>query len=204
MGPDLNREAEGMATNEIQSWAYDEPIRSPFALPQGILGRLAGRLMLWLNDPGELVTLIGKQDSVLEVGCGPGGLLRHIEAERVCGIDPSPGMLRQATRHNRGRDIELRLGTAADTGFPDDSFDVVVSVNNVAMWPDLEAGIRELRRVARPRGRLLIAWHSAAGRSPIARKNALPEEKLARIAHALGEPTRRHELKNLTVLEKAG
>ncbi|MEU6783360.1 class I SAM-dependent methyltransferase [Nonomuraea angiospora] len=104
-----------MATKEIQSWAYDEPIRSPFALPQGILGRLAGRLMLWLNDPSELVTLIGKQDSVLEAGCGPGGLLRHIEAERVCGIDPSPEMLRQAARHTRGRAVELRLGTAADT-----------------------------------------------------------------------------------------
>ncbi|MEV4573323.1 class I SAM-dependent methyltransferase [Nonomuraea jabiensis] len=191
-----------MATKEIQSWAYDEPIRSPFALPQGILGRLAGRLMLWLNDPSELVTLIGKQNSVLEAGCGPGGLLRHIEAERVCGIDPSPEMLRQAARHNRGRHVELWLGTAADTGCPDDSFDVVVSVNNVAMWPDLEAGIHELRRVTRPRGRLLIAWHSATGRSPIARKNALPEDKLGRIAHALGEPMQRHELKNLTVLER--
>ncbi|KAB8188588.1 methyltransferase domain-containing protein [Nonomuraea phyllanthi] len=191
-----------MATDEIQSWAYDEPIRSPFALPRGALGRLAGRLMLWLNDPGELVTLIGKQGSVLEVGCGPGGLLRHIDADRVCGIDPSPDMLQLAARHNRGRDIDLRLGTAADTGHPDRSFDVVVSVNNVAMWPDLEAGVRELRRVTRPRGRLLIAWHSATGSSPIARKNSLAEEKLARIAQALGEPTRRHELRNLTVFER--
>ncbi|MEV4020313.1 class I SAM-dependent methyltransferase [Nonomuraea angiospora] len=191
-----------MATEEIQSWAYDKPIRSPFALPQGVLGRLAGRLMLWLNDPSELTTLIGEQDCVLEVGCGPGGLLRHVQAERLCGIDPSPDMLRQAARHNRGRDVELRLGTAENTGYPDDSFDVVVSVNNVAMWPDLEAGVNELRRVTRPGGRLLIAWHSAIGRSPIARKNALSEEKLGRIAHALGEPTRRHELKNLTVLEK--
>ncbi|TDD10397.1 class I SAM-dependent methyltransferase [Nonomuraea deserti] len=191
-----------MATKEIRSWAFDEPIRSSFALPQGVLGRLAGRLMLWLNDPREIVALIGKQNSVLEVGCGPGGLLRGIEARRVCGIDPSPDMLRQAARHNRGRDVELRLGTAADTGLPDGGFDVVVSVNNVAMWPDLEAGVRELRRVARPGGRLLIAWHSAGGRSPIARRNALPEEKLARIAHALGRPTQRHELENLTVLEK--
>lgn len=191
-----------MAIKEIRSWAFDEPIRSSFALPQGVLGRLAGRLMLWLNDPREIVALIGKQDSVLEVGCGPGSLLRGIEARRVCGIDPSPDMLRQAARHNRGRDVELRLGTAADTGLPDGGFDVVVSVNNVAMWPDLEAGVRELRRVARPGGRLLIAWHSAGGRSPIARRNALPEEKLARIAHALGRPTQRHELENLTVLEK--
>jgi SAM-dependent methyltransferase len=191
-----------MAIKEIRSWAFDEPIRSSFALPQGVLGRLAGRLMLWLNDPREIVALIGKQDSVLEVGCGPGSLLRHIEARRICGIDPSPDMLRQAARYNRGRDVELRPGTAADTGLPDGGFDVVVSVNNVAMWPDLEAGVRELRRVARPGGRLLIAWHSAGGRSPIARRNALPEEKLARVAHALGRPTQRHELKNLTVLEK--
>ena len=158
--------------------------------------------MLWLNDSSELVTFLGKQDSILEVGCGPGGLLRHIEARRVCGIDPSPEMLRQAARHNRGRNVDLRFGTAADTGHPDSSFDTVVSVNNVVMWPDLEAGIHELCRVTRPGGRVLIAWHSATGRSPIARKNALPEEKLAHISHALGEPTRRHELKNLTVFEK--
>lgn len=185
---------------QIRSWAFDEPVSSPFAVPEGFLGRMAGRIMLWLNDPRELVAHIGEQHSVLEVGCGPGGLLRHLRAERVCGVDPSPDMLRLAARRNRG--AELRRGTAADTGYADQEFDVVVSVNNVAMWPDLDAGVREMCRVTRPGGRVLIAWHSATGRSPIARGNALPDDKLARIVQALGDPVSRHELANLTLFDK--
>ena len=44
---------------------------------------------------------------------------------------------------------DLRLGTAARTGFADGEFDRVVSVHNVGFWPDLSAGLRELHRVTR-------------------------------------------------------
>jgi arsenite methyltransferase len=54
--------------------------------------------------------------------------------------------------------IELREGTAEDTGCPDASVDAVLSVNNVMLW-DRPAGFAELARVLRPDGRLVITVH---------------------------------------------
>ncbi|MFB4279187.1 MULTISPECIES: class I SAM-dependent methyltransferase [unclassified Nonomuraea] len=191
------------------SWVTGGPVNSPFAAPSGLLGRLAGRFMLWTNRQGELLRVLRVRpgEHVLEIGYGPGGLVRLLTrtgAGRVCGVDPSPEMRAQAARHAGGAD--LRLGSAADTGFPDDSFDCVVAVNNVALWPDLEAGLRELRRVTRPGGRLVLAWHGGAAPGPIARRLRLPEDKLGRIHKGLAElfgAVGRHELKSLTVFEAA-
>jgi SAM-dependent methyltransferase len=171
--------------------------------------------MLWLNRPDELLDLLDVRagQRVLEVGYGPGGLIDRLArtpAERICGVDPSPQMrdlaTRRATRRHRagvaaGR-IDLRLGTAERTGYPDDEFDRVVSVRTVAIWPDLAAGVRELHRVTRPGGRLVIAWHGGTRRSRVARHLALPADKLDRIDHELGAvctTVTRHELDSLTV-----
>jgi SAM-dependent methyltransferase len=193
------------STAELKPWTSDEPVRSPFALPRGLAGRLAGRLMLVLNRQQDVVDLLDVRPGaqVLEVGYGPGGLiglLRQTSAGRICGVDPSPQMRDLAQRRNPGAD--LRLGTAGETGFGPNEFDRVVSVNTVALWPDLAAGLRELSRVTRPGGRVLIAWHGGRHPSRIARKLALPAGALDRIEQGLGElftATARHELAGLTV-----
>ena len=169
--------------------------------------------MLWTNRQEELLDLIHAQagDRILEVGYGPGGLIRLLQqsrAGRICGVDPSPQMRDLASRGHRtdivaGR-IELRLGTAGQTGYADATFDRVVSVNNVALWPDLVAGLRELHRVTRPGGHILIAWHGGTRPSRIARRMTLPEAKLARIQHgldALCPDVTCHELTTLTVFD---
>ncbi|MGH3241670.1 MAG: class I SAM-dependent methyltransferase, partial [Spirillospora sp.] len=141
-------------------------------------------------------------ERVLEVGYGPGGLIRRLvrtPAGRVCGVDPSPAMRAMAGRH--APEAELRLGSAADTGFGDAEFDRVVSVNSVALWPCLERGLDELRRVTRPGGRVLIAWHG--GRRPTrgARRFRLPDDQLRRVEDGLRRrfaDVTRHELSDLT------
>ncbi|MDR0359440.1 MAG: methyltransferase domain-containing protein [bacterium] len=192
-------------------WSTGEPTRSPFALPRGMAGRLAGRLMLRINRQHELADLLDIQPGaeVLEIGYGPGGLidlLQRSPARRIAGVDPSPQMLDMASRrHRKGiapDRIDLRLGSAAQTGFGDGEFDRVVSVNNVAIWPDLEAGLREAHRVTRPGGRAVIAWHGGTRPSLIARRLALPQEKLARIEGSLSglfHEVTRHELAAFTV-----
>ena len=186
-------------------WTSAEPLRSPFALPRGLAGRVAGRLMLMLNGQQDVLDLLDVQPGarVLEVGYGPGGLIRLLlqtPAARVCGIDPSPQMRGMARQRNPRAD--LRLGTAERTGFPDAEFDAVVSVNNVALWPDLGAGLRELHRVTRPGGRALIAWHGGRHPSRIAGRLTLEAEQLSRIAGELSGVfgnVSRHELDDLTV-----
>jgi len=98
--------------------------------------------------------------------------------------------------------VEVSLGTAARTGLADESFDVVVSANSVAAWPDLDAGILELRRVTARGGRVAIAWHGGTHPNRIARRLALPAGALDRIETALAqrlEQVTRHELTGLTV-----
>ena len=147
--------------------------------------------MLWTNKQDDVVGVLGVQPGhdVLEVGYGPGGLIRLLaertEAASIRGVDPSPEMRDQAARHNRkavrtGR-IRLDLGTADRTGLPDASVDRVVSVNNVVIWPDLEAAVDELHRVVRPGGTVIIAWHGGTTPSRIVKSLSLPEDELGRI-----------------------
>jgi SAM-dependent methyltransferase len=81
--------------------------------------------------------------------------------------------------------VQLDLGTADRTGLPDASVDRVVSVNNVAIWPDLAAAVDELHRVVRQGGLVTIAWHGGTTPSRIARSLRLPEDELGRIEQLL-------------------
>jgi ubiquinone/menaquinone biosynthesis C-methylase UbiE len=177
-------------------------------------GRLAGWFMLISNKQRDLLPVLGVQpgDEVLEIGYGPGGLIRMLaeqtEAALIRGVDPSPEMVEHATRVNRktirsGR-VRLGLGSAEQTGLPDQSVDGVVAVNNVAIWPDLEAGLCELHRVLRPDGSVTIAWHGGTSPSRITRSLQLPADQLDRIRTAMAAvftSVTREQLSNLEVFQ---
>jgi ubiquinone/menaquinone biosynthesis C-methylase UbiE len=196
-----------MKTPSLRVWAVDQPIKSPFALPSGWLGALAGRHMLWTNSQHELLPLLDlkRGQRVLEVGYGPGGLVRLLvaqsEAAHITGVDLSDTMLRAASRLNRraiaqGR-VQLALGSAEQTGLASESFERVVSVCNVALWPDLEAGLAELARVCTPGGRIVLAWHGGHARSRLSRSLRLPADKLERLRSAIArqfEALEQHDL----------
>ncbi|KWX02123.1 hypothetical protein TH66_10355 [Carbonactinospora thermoautotrophica] len=179
-----------------------------FGLPRGLLGRVAGWIMARANTAnqeetaGPLGVLPG--DRVLEIGYGPGRLVRLLaertEAALIAGVDPSPVMLAQASRANRdavrAERVDLRTGTAERLPFPDATFDRVVSVNNVQLWPDLAAGLKEVHRVLRPGGRLVISVHSGDSPKRYERTLGLPEAELDRVRdelQALFREVTRHE-----------
>ncbi|WP_165970474.1 methyltransferase domain-containing protein [Actinomadura sp. 6K520] len=158
-----------------------------------------------MNRQDEVLNLLDVRpgERILEVGYGPGGLVRGLlrtSAGRVCGVDPSPEMRDMARKH--GPKADLRVGTAEDTGFGDAEFDCVVSVNTVGLWQSLEKGLDESRRVTRQGGRVVIAWHGGRRPSKIARSLMLRDDQLARIEREMrgrfSEVTRR-ELSELTV-----
>lgn len=104
-------------------------------------------------------------DRILEIGFGPGVAVRLL-AERVAsgfvaGVDPSPVMVRQGRSRNanliRAGRVDLREGSVSALPFPDSRFDKVLSVNNIMLWPDLPANLREVFRVLKPGGLLVIA-----------------------------------------------
>jgi ubiquinone/menaquinone biosynthesis C-methylase UbiE len=143
----------------------------------------------------ELARLIelASEDALCEVGYGPGVLLRLLATRYpravLRGADPSAVMLRQAERALSGRGaarhVDLRVAAAADLPFDDGSFGVTVAVNNVAFWPDLGAGLRECRRVTRPGGRVLVAWHGGSEPSWIQGHLLLSDGDLNDIAAAM-------------------
>jgi len=52
--------------------------------------------------------------------------------------------------------VELVEGALPSLPFADDAFDAIITANTIYFWPDTEAGMRELRRVLAPGGRLAI------------------------------------------------
>jgi SAM-dependent methyltransferase len=203
----------------MRSWAIDRRVdSSPFAFPRGLRGRLAGWIMSRTNrKQAEILDLlrVDPGQRVLEVGFGPGRLIQLLaartDAAAIYGVDPSAVMLDTAIRANRagidaGR-IVLSLGSAEQTGLADGSVDRIVTVNNVAIWPDLEAGLRELRRVLAPEGILVIAWHGGTAPSLIGTRLRLPDDKLQRIDRTLRglfAGVTRHKLTTLDVFAARG
>jgi SAM-dependent methyltransferase len=177
-----------------RSWLIDRPLTG-FALPQGRLARLFGWL-LGLNADEQrdvYAAANGRADQrVLEVGHGPGILLEMYAraGAQVCGVDPSEPMVQMARRRLAKAGVDpasIRVGTAERTGFSDDGFDLVVSVNNMPMWSDLAAGLAELHRVLVPGGRLVVAWHGGRRPAWFVRNLVLPDDVLDRILSGVRE-----------------
>lgn len=141
-----------------------EMLDKAFGHPRGLLGRIGALVMTHGNGPTEHhvveVAKLTPEESVLVVGPGPGVGLEEAakRAARVIGVDPSEEML-GLCRERCGDGVELRKGTAEETGEADAAVDVVLSVNNVHHWEDRAAGIAELFRVLKPGGRLVLSAH---------------------------------------------
>jgi ubiquinone/menaquinone biosynthesis C-methylase UbiE len=102
---------------------------------------------------------------VLEVAIGTGrNLAYYPDGARLTGVDYSPAMLSIARERaaSLGRAADLRRGDAQALDFPDASFDTVVCTFALCAIPDDRRAVREMARVLRPGGRLLLADHVAA------------------------------------------
>ena len=97
---------------------------------------------------------------MLDVGTGPGRIPRQVAHDRpswiVEGVDLSPQMITYARAQDRDRLVTFTVGDVAALPHPDDSFDLIVSSLSQHHWGDVAAGLRDLRRVLRPGGRLWI------------------------------------------------
>jgi SAM-dependent methyltransferase len=147
---------------------------------------------------------------VLDVACGTGILAREIalrigSAERVVGLDPSPGMV--AVARQLAPAIEWREGVAESLPFRDKSFDAVVSQFGLMFFTDRRQALREMLRVLTPGGRLAIAvWDSLDNIPAYASEVALLERMAGRqAADALRAPFVLGDRKDLaTLLSEAG
>jgi SAM-dependent methyltransferase len=146
-----------------------QSIFKQFRKPTGWLGKIAG---LGMNREHEKVWRWGLEHItiqpdaiVLDVGCGGGGavkILAQVASNgKVYGVDYSEDVLLTARRVNKalveqGR-VELKHGSVSDLPFSDNAFDLATAFETSMFWPNLVGDLREVRRVLKPGGTLLIA-----------------------------------------------
>jgi phosphatidylethanolamine/phosphatidyl-N-methylethanolamine N-methyltransferase len=117
--------------------------------------------------PGRLVALermaIKPGDRILEVGVGTGiNLPLYPRNCRVTGIDLSASMLVKARERMLQKglpNVRLHEMDAANLTFPDETFDIVYAPYVISVVPDPVRVVREMRRVCRPGGKIVILNH---------------------------------------------
>ncbi len=111
--------------------------------------------------------------ATLELGAGTGANLDHYPAAvgELLLAEPGPHMrarlLRRLDRRERG--VRVVAAPAEALPVPDASVDTVVSTLVLCTVPDVDAALREVARVLRPGGRLLVLEHVRAAEGSRAR-----------------------------------
>ncbi|MBO4878049.1 MAG: class I SAM-dependent methyltransferase [Ruminococcus sp.] len=109
---------------------------------------------------------IESNDVVFECACGTGAITKHIApvCRYVVAADLSAGMLKQAEKNCRGlKNISFKKADIMSLNCPDDHFDKVVAGNVIHLLDDPEGAVRELVRVCRPGGKIIIPTYINIG-----------------------------------------
>jgi len=110
-------------------------------------------LPLWRR---ELSGRVSREDSVLEIGSGPGGLAILLKGRNVVCLDPSREMLGYARNKLDGGRYRYASALAERLPFVDASFDKVLCSFSFRDFMDKPLAFREMLRVLKPGGRLHI------------------------------------------------
>jgi ubiquinone/menaquinone biosynthesis C-methylase UbiE len=109
-------------------------------------------------------TTVELRFTVLDVGCVGGRTISKLAAiavqGKVHGIDYSEESIAASRRYNAqaipvGR-VEIHLADVGKIPFPDNTFDLMTGVETHFWWPDIAAGLREIRRVLKPGDTLIL------------------------------------------------
>ena len=124
-----------------------------------------------LSDWGLRHIRIQSSFKILDVGCGGGRMIEKLAAAAargmVYGIDYAEGSIAASRRHNEdlikaGR-VVIQKASVSQLPFPDGTFDLVTAIETQYYWPDLMGDMREILRVLKPAGRLIVVAETYKG-----------------------------------------
>jgi ubiquinone/menaquinone biosynthesis C-methylase UbiE len=124
-----------------------------------------------LTDWGLKNVSLNKHDMILDIGCGGGRTIAKLAAiateGKVHGIDHSEASVAVARETNErwiemGR-VDIRQGSVSHLPFADNMFDLATAVETHYFWPDLPGDMREVLRVLKPGGRLIMIAEAYKG-----------------------------------------
>lgn len=96
-----------------------------------------------------------KEGKILDVGCGPGLLLKELAQRskkfQVIGVDMSPYAIGQARKNCKGlNNVVLKIASASSMPFDDESFDLIICKDSIHHFNNLGKVLSEINRVAKP------------------------------------------------------
>jgi ubiquinone/menaquinone biosynthesis C-methylase UbiE len=111
-------------------------------------------------------------EKLLDVATGPGNLALYAAREKqasVHAIDFGPALIAglQAELQANPADVTARVMDGQALQYPDATFDVTCSIYGVFLFADYQQGLREMARVTRPGGRVVVAAPADEGRSVV-------------------------------------
>jgi len=97
-----------------------------------------------------------KSGIYLDIGCGTGNYTNALQKNgfQFIGIDPSKEMLEKSKLKNN--EIDWRIGSAENTGLPQNFVDGIIASLTIHHWANLKMGFSELHKVLKPNGRIVI------------------------------------------------
>lgn len=112
--------------------------------------------------------------SILDVATGTADLAiaaSRLQPQHITGVDISEGMLdvgrKKVSEQGLGNIISLQYGDSEALPFANDSFDAVMCAYGVRNFENLPAGLREMNRVLRPGGKLVVLEFSHPKTFPV-------------------------------------
>ena len=128
------------------------------------MGRYSRRLAPVFADFAELAD----GSSVAEIGAGTGALTAELVARalRVATADPSPQFV--DALHGHLPEVDARVAAAEELPWDDESFDASLAQLVVAFMSDAPAGVREMRRIVKPGGRVAVCMWDREGMEMLA------------------------------------
>jgi ubiquinone/menaquinone biosynthesis C-methylase UbiE len=133
---------------------------------------------------------LGPGDHLVDLCCGRGGIglwFASVSGARLTGVDFSPAAIAQASRRaeafmSRPR-ASFVVADAADTSLPAKTADAVMCIDALQLVPDKNGLLREVARILRPDGRVVITTWERRGGEPA---DLPPEHSIAALVAAAG------------------
>jgi ubiquinone/menaquinone biosynthesis C-methylase UbiE len=130
------------------------------------------------------------------VAAGTGNDFRHFPSGlTITAVDISPGMAEQARRKAASYDgpLDVRVMDVQALGFPDATFDTVVTSCTFCSVPDPLRGLRELYRCLKPGGQLLMFEHLRSRIGPV----AMLQDLMTPLTRKMGPEMNRNTVDNV-------
>ncbi|MGA3085603.1 MAG: class I SAM-dependent methyltransferase [Thermodesulfobacteriota bacterium] len=136
--------------------------------PSGRFGKFVGRTMNFghakVRHWGISHIVIKPDATILDIGCGGGKAVQEFARScpngKVYGIDYSEDMVQLSKKVNetlikKGL-VEIKYGAVSSLPFADNMFDLVTAFEAYYFWPNLTDDLKEIKRVLKPEGTLLL------------------------------------------------